>query len=119
MPKHWPRETTSPLRYVPNVWSARAWSRTWPKCARGLSSACLITCLQACTTNPLPAPPKVIVQLPPAALLSDTPVPTFEGATNGDLWDYQDVLKAALGACNADKAAVRGWAERASAQESE
>ncbi|MEY5098633.1 MAG: hypothetical protein RJA36_1352 [Pseudomonadota bacterium] len=59
------------------------------------------------------------MQLPPAALLSDTPVPTFEGATNGDLWDYQDVLKAALGACNADKAAVRGWAERASAQESE
>jgi len=58
------------------------------------------------------------VQLPPAALLSDTPVPAFEGATNGDLWDYQDVLKAALGACNADKAAVRGWAERAPREES-
>lgn len=52
------------------------------------------------------------MQLPPAALLTDTPVPPFEGATNGDLWDYQDVLKATIGACNADKAAVRGWAER-------
>ncbi len=59
----------------------------------------------------------VIVQLPPMALLSDTPTPPFEGATNGDLWDYQDVLKAALGACNADKAAVRGWAERSRSAE--
>lgn len=46
-------------------------------------------------------------------LLEPTPTPPFQGATNGDLWDYQDVLKAVIGACNADKAAVRGWAERA------
>lgn len=47
------------------------------------------------------------------ALLEPTPTPPFQGATNGDLWDYQDVLRAVIGACNADKAAVRGWAKRA------
>ena len=50
--------------------------------------------------------------LPPSALLLETPRPDFTGSSNGDLVDYIDELEHALGVCNADKAALRDWAEQ-------
>lgn len=55
--------------------------------------------------------PEVIQVTPPAALLTETPVPPFVGATNADLAGYVDELLGAVAQCNADKAAVRSWAD--------
>ncbi len=48
------------------------------------------------------------VTRPPDIFTNPTPMPEWEGRTNGDLVEYSLELKAALGRCNADKAAMRG-----------
>lgn len=50
---------------------------------------------------------------PPDELLADCPIPMDPIATNGDLARRDAARKAALLACNADKAALRAWAEKA------
>lgn len=52
--------------------------------------------------------PVVIRQDAPAYLTAETPVPLWTGVNNADLVDYVLNLRQALGACNADKAAIRG-----------
>lgn len=52
--------------------------------------------------------PVIIRQEVPAHLTAETPVPLWRGATNADLVEYALDLRQALGACNADKAAIRG-----------
>ena len=48
---------------------------------------------------------------PPNELLADCPIPMDPIPTNGDLARRDAARKAALVACNADKAALREWAK--------
>jgi hypothetical protein len=48
---------------------------------------------------------------PPHELLLDCPIPNGPIPTNGDLARRDAARKAALVACNADKAALREWAK--------
>jgi hypothetical protein len=50
---------------------------------------------------------------PPAVLLLDQPEPFLRGNTNADLLDLLLDYRAALRNANADKAALRTWAESA------
>lgn len=52
--------------------------------------------------------PVIIRQEVPAHLTAETPIPLWTGVTNADLVDYALDLRRALGACNADKSAIRG-----------
>ena len=45
--------------------------------------------------------------VPSAHLMAPTEAPPYLGATNGDLELYIDQWAAALGLCNADKAAIK------------
>lgn len=65
--------------------------------------------LTACTTLS-PQPPQTIKLLPPVELLQDCPVPQLIGRTNRFLAEGYEARGAALEACNADKAALREWA---------
>lgn len=49
--------------------------------------------------------------LPPAELLADCPEPPGGVKTNGEVAKYVRDLKTALRGCNADKKALRDWAE--------
>lgn len=49
---------------------------------------------------------------PPQELLLDCPIPMYPIPTNGDLARRDAARKAALVACNADKAALREWASK-------
>lgn len=51
--------------------------------------------------------PIVIEQPLPAHLLLESPAPPWRGSSNADLVDYVFELRAALAACNADKAALK------------
>ena len=54
--------------------------------------------------------PVIIRQDAPAYLTAETPTPLWDGVTNADLLGYALDLRQALGACNADKAAIRAAA---------
>ncbi|MGH7176128.1 MAG: Rz1-like lysis system protein LysC [Tepidisphaeraceae bacterium] len=54
-------------------------------------------------------PPKRIAVLPPQSLLGNCRSSDFVGSKNEDLLVHIDDLIAALGDCNADKAALRKW----------
>lgn len=56
------------------------------------------------------AVPLVIREDIPAYLTEPTPAPVLAGETNFDLVEHVMDWKAALGACNADKAAIRAAA---------
>ncbi|WP_012612786.1 Rz1-like lysis system protein LysC [Nitratidesulfovibrio vulgaris] len=69
----------------------------------------------ACSANrrEVVAVPETVRLTPPATLMQETPTPdppVWDGATNGDLLDYAQDSRAALGRCNADKAGMRKWA---------
>ena len=55
--------------------------------------------------------PVTIRLKPPAALLSDTPEPVLGEGTNSGLLDYALDLRSALRKANADKKALREWAD--------
>lgn len=65
--------------------------------------------LLACTTLSPPPPPPVKL-LPPVELLQDCPVPHLIGRTNRFLAEGYEARGTALEACNADKKALREWA---------
>ena len=58
------------------------------------------------------AQPRLVLIPPPAELLADCPIPMGPIPTNGDLARRDAARKAALEACNADKAALREWASK-------
>lgn len=64
----------------------------------------------SCATPPAPAP-EVIRLTPPAALLEPTEIPPYRGRTNGDLAEWAVQCIGAIEEANADKAAIRRWAE--------
>lgn len=80
------------------------------KFANGLTSLCLLM-LCACSTRPL-IQTKVEIQkvTPPTHLLTRTEAPSRRVETNADLVDALTTTRAALEACNADKAAILEWA---------
>lgn len=71
------------------------------------ASLILALALAGCGTQP----PQYVWALPPAALLEDCPIPMDPIPTNGDLARRDAARKAALERCNADKAALREWAD--------
>ena len=75
--------------------------------AIGAALCCLLP-LTGCSGKPVATAPVIIRQEVPAHLTAETPIPLWAGATNSDLVGYALDLRQALGACNADKAAIRG-----------
>lgn len=55
--------------------------------------------------------PQIVRVMPPDALMQATPVPAWNGTTNGDLLGHTLDLRQAVDACNADKAGLREWAK--------
>ena len=75
------------------------------KRALGVVLPCLLLLTSCSKAQPLPLP--IAIEQPlPAHLLLESPVPLWRGSSNADLVDYIFELKAALAACNADKAAL-------------
>lgn len=74
--------------------------------AIGAALCCLLP-LTGCSGKPVATMPVVIRQDAPAYLTAETPTPLWDGVTNADLLGYALDLRQALGACNADKAAIR------------
>ena len=57
------------------------------------------------------AVPEIVRITPPALLLLPTPEPPCIAATNGDLFSCWQDMRDALARANADKAALKSWAE--------
>ena len=74
--------------------------------AIGAALCCLLP-LTGCSGKPMATMPVIIRQDAPAYLTAETPTPLWDGVTNADLLGYALDLRQALGACNADKAAIR------------
>lgn len=68
-----------------------------------------------CGRQPLQCSPEVIKLTPDRSKLEDTPHPEWNAVTNDDMNRYVDRADIALDQCNADKAAVRKWADDAQA----
>lgn len=66
----------------------------------------LVAPLIGCSTQPT-----VTWAPPPQEFLADCPIPMDPIPTNGDLARRDAARKAALVACNTDKAALREWAK--------
>lgn len=83
-------------------------------CKRWPSAWCLLLCVTGCS-QPEPITVTRTVPLePPAALLAPSDVPPPDGVESClDLAQYAKRLQSSVQACNADKAAVRGWVEQA------
>lgn len=83
--------------------------KPWRSTRTFLVLLCLSLSAVACSSNL----PRVVT--PPDALLQDCPEPSGEAygglRTIGDTLVYTLAVKAALRACNADKEALRVWAE--------
>ena len=77
------------------------------------SRVALLLCLLLCTacSTVTPGPVTTVRLTPPSALLRETPEPRLTEATNAGLLDYTLDLRAALRKANADKAALRQWAD--------
>jgi hypothetical protein len=69
--------------------------------------AFLALSLVGCSTTP-----SIQWAYPPAELMADCSIPMTPIPTNGDLARRDAARKAALVACNADKAALREWASQ-------
>ena len=67
---------------------------------------CLLS-LTGCSGKPVATAPVIIRQEVPAHLIAETPIPLWDGVTNADLVEYALDLRRSLGACTADKAAIR------------
>lgn len=67
---------------------------------------CLLP-LTGCSGKPVATLPVVIRRDIPAHLTEETPVPIWAGTTNADLVEHVLDLRQALGACNADKKAIK------------
>ncbi len=81
-------------------------TRSW---RTGPVSVCLLLLLLAgCSSDPMI---RVVTVLPPAELIKPCTAPGFIGETNGELLDHALLLRHELNACDADKAALREWAE--------
>lgn len=85
----------------------------WRKPATGLMILCLMLCCACSTRERVVRQVEVRRLTPPALLLRETPTPVWRGNTNRDLLNFTLELRAALRNANADKAALRGWAEEA------
>lgn len=70
--------------------------------------ATMTALLMASCASVAPAPGLAV---PPAHLLADCGEPTFNVITNRDLAEYTLELRNLLRGCNADKSALRQWAE--------
>jgi hypothetical protein len=66
-----------------------------------------IAFIVSCASNPQVAAPCY----PPTVYLQDVPEPSLQGKTNHDLVIYLLELKEAIKISNADKKALREWAE--------
>ena len=65
----------------------------------------------ACSTPKVLVKTDVQKQYPPPTLTQPTDLPASDIRTNGDLLNALQAARAAVDACNADKAALRDWAE--------
>ena len=70
------------------------------------ASALLALALAGCGTT------QYVLTPPPAELLADCPIPMDPIPTNADLARRDAARKAAIEACNDDKAALREWASK-------
>ena len=78
----------------------------------GLAALCLALFLSACAGTPeVVTRTEVRPVIPPAALMAPCPRPDMEGQTNAALLDWALALDEALEHCNADKRALRRWAD--------
>lgn len=73
---------------------------------RSALAGALVAPLMGCAMQPT-----ITWAPPPQELLADCPIPMDPIPTNGDLARRDAARKAALEACNADKAALREWAK--------
>jgi len=79
--------------------------------SKTLLSGLTLLSLTACTVPLTRAPETVVVRLrPPSELLQPCPVPKLQGQTNRALAEAYERRGRSLDACNADKAALREWA---------
>lgn len=77
---------------------------------RALISACLALPLISCAGKPV-VTTELVKLNPPAELLAPSPQPTLQGDTYRAVIGHALDLKKALHQCNADKAALREWAD--------
>lgn len=71
-------------------------------------------CVTGCATAPVPAvvqATKTEVLTPPVELMHACEAESFSSTTNGDLALYAAYVSTVLRACNAEKAAIKLWAE--------
>jgi len=71
-----------------------------------VTTLCALLCASCATVAP-----KVERLTPPIELLRECPSPEYDKTTNGGLANGLERFKAALGLCNADKAALREWSK--------
>lgn len=67
--------------------------------------------LTACATPSAPPVPPPVKLLPPESLLQEAPEPRLLGETNEDLAQWALELLGAVRLLNADKRALKGWAD--------
>ncbi len=86
----------------------------------GLASLCLVALLTSCANKPENVRTETVeVEVPvnvpvPAELTREVPAPVLpERATNGDLADYTDALRASLKAANAKLREIAGLQPKA------
>ncbi|WP_371824089.1 Rz1-like lysis system protein LysC [Hahella sp. HN01] len=79
--------------------------------ASGLALVCLMTLQTGCARTRLITQTQTIKQFPPEVLMQPCDIPAFSGSTNADLVVYIERLIASLRMCNADKSALREWAQ--------
>ena len=79
----------------------------------GLTSACLMLSLTACSSAPVVVTEtREVPVLPPVEWLQDCDTPGLAGDRNRDLWAAYQARGASLEACNAEKAQLRQWREK-------
>ncbi len=74
-------------------------------------SGLLLVSLTACGTLSAPLVPPPVKLLPPASLLQEAPEPEFLGVTNLDLAEWALALRGVVRSLNADKRALKEWAD--------
>lgn len=77
---------------------------------RVLTLIILALLLTACASDPVVIT-RTVYQYPPKLLIQPTEQPDYTGSTWGDLARYSVKLQARLMECNADKRALREWAQ--------
>jgi len=77
---------------------------------RALTVATLMLLLTACASEPV-VRTQTEVRYPPDALMQRCPMPVYNGETWGDLAAYTVQVKRVALECDADKKALREWAQ--------